>query len=120
MREIGTSLNGFSVEYEPLSKELESSGERVDREAKAIDHQILRSLEPQIDWVHEGIQLCEVMQRTLCNLIGQLVQLNTLSQKLHNKRAELLQRESDGGVEPDVLQSLNEEIYKVANLFNVL
>jgi hypothetical protein len=110
---MGTCLNGFSLEYEPLGSELERSGERVDQEAKAMSNQVLRNLEPQMDRLHEGVQLCEFMRRTLCNLIGQLVHLNSISQKLHSKRAELLQKECDG-VEQSIVATLNEEILQVS------
>ena len=123
MRELGTLLNGFSIEYsndEYLSKSLESTGEKVDRESSILERKVLETMEGQVDRIHEASQMCEAMRRTLCNLIGQIVELQNVSQKLHLKRAELLQKESED-TESEIIEGLKNEISLVKlNIFNIM
>jgi hypothetical protein len=122
LRELGTLLNAFSIEYpsdDNLSKSLESTGEKVDRESTILEKKVFEVVEGQVDRIHEASQTCEAMRRTLCNLIGQIIELQNVSQRLHLKRAELLQKESEEN-ETNVIESLKIEISKVKKIFMVV
>jgi hypothetical protein len=69
-------------------------------------------MDGQSERIHEASQMCEAMRRTLCNLVGQIIELQNVSQKLHLKRTELLQKESEGA-ESEMIEGLRREISKV-------
>jgi hypothetical protein len=95
LRDLGTALNGMSVECPTVPPGLEAVGERLDREASSLNGTVVKFYEPVVDRVRELRQLCDGMHRALSSLVGLLVSVHRFAQEVQERRPQLTRPDPD-------------------------